>query len=207
MGSNSDFSDETTFRSFITNGKPDGYDGEMIDSSFPWYRWNTSIDTKAIQENIKTGLVNRYRVNKGYIQTLQEDGTYLSQPFEEGIGKIKDIEVLVRETSGQISAVKVIGSKKTIRVITEYNIRILFSGTSISRGDGVTVDVLSILPSAFFALDKNDSGDYVLQGGGYGHGVGMCQNGAKVLADHGWTYNQILEHYYPGAALQTAQLN
>ena len=41
-----------------------------------------------------------------------------------------------------------------------------------------------------------------LSGRGLGHGAGMCQIGAKVLAGRGWTYRQILAHYYPGTALQ-----
>ncbi len=39
-------------------------------------------------------------------------------------------------------------------------------------------------------------------GRGWGHGVGLSQWGAKAMADHGWTFQRILEHYYPGTALQ-----
>lgn len=41
-----------------------------------------------------------------------------------------------------------------------------------------------------------------LKGRGLGHGAGLCQIGAKVLAEQGWSHERILEHYYPGAALQ-----
>lgn len=41
-----------------------------------------------------------------------------------------------------------------------------------------------------------------LSGRGLGHGAGLCQIGAKVLAERGWDYGQILEHYYPGAVIQ-----
>ena len=41
-----------------------------------------------------------------------------------------------------------------------------------------------------------------LTGKGLGHGAGLCQIGAKVLADEGWDFKRILEHYYPGAVLQ-----
>lgn len=49
--------------------------------------------------------------------------------------------------------------------------------------------------------DPHEHG-YVLHGRGYGHGAGLCQWGAKVYADEGWRYRQILSHYYPGAELQ-----
>jgi stage II sporulation protein D len=43
----------------------------------------------------------------------------------------------------------------------------------------------------------------VLKGHGFGHGAGMCQWGAKVLAEKGKTFREILSHYYPGTELQT----
>jgi SpoIID/LytB domain protein len=41
----------------------------------------------------------------------------------------------------------------------------------------------------------------VLHGRGWGHGVGLCQIGAAVMASKGYTYKEILEHYYPGTEL------
>jgi stage II sporulation protein D len=49
--------------------------------------------------------------------------------------------------------------------------------------------------------------DLVIAGGGYGHGVGMSQEGALGYAEHGFTYQQILAHYYTGTALGTAPAN
>ena len=46
-----------------------------------------------------------------------------------------------------------------------------------------------------------DGGDFVFTVAGYGHGVGMSQEGAKLLAADGWTYDEILAHYYPGTEL------
>ena len=44
-------------------------------------------------------------------------------------------------------------------------------------------------------------GGYELSGRGWGHGVGMCQEGAKYMAIKGKTYKRILRHYYPSAAI------
>ena len=43
--------------------------------------------------------------------------------------------------------------------------------------------------------------EVVIHGRGWGHGVGLCQIGAAVMASRGYTYRQILEHYYPGTAI------
>ncbi|HEX4482929.1 MAG TPA: SpoIID/LytB domain-containing protein [Solirubrobacteraceae bacterium] len=49
--------------------------------------------------------------------------------------------------------------------------------------------------------------ELVIEGGGYGHGVGMSQEGALGYAEHGFSYQQILAHYYTGTALGTAPAN
>ena len=57
------------------------------------------------------------------------------------------------------------------------------------------------LKSLDFEVERTGHG-YLFTGRGYGHGAGLCQWGAKVLADEGWSYKDILSHYYPGAELQ-----
>ena len=61
--------------------------------------------------------------------------------------------------------------------------------------------LLREIPSPAFAIRREGSG-FVLEGRGYGHGVGMCQFGANGLArDHHWSAARILAHYYPGTQL------
>ena len=55
--------------------------------------------------------------------------------------------------------------------------------------------------SLWFDVQRG-KGSVTLVGRGYGHGAGLCQWGAKALADQGWDYARILEHYYPGTELQ-----
>ena len=68
---------------------------------------------------------------------------------------------------------------------------------------------LSILPSAFFYLEKKDSDSaepvFSLHGGGYGHGCGMSQYGAAELADRGASCQQILHYYFPSMTVYTLQ--
>ena len=56
--------------------------------------------------------------------------------------------------------------------------------------------------SSAFIVDR-EGNDFILIGAGWGHGVGLCQIGAAVMADQGYTYDQILAHYFPGSKLET----
>jgi SpoIID/LytB domain protein len=58
----------------------------------------------------------------------------------------------------------------------------------------------SHLYSSGFVVDK-ERGRFVLRGAGWGHGVGLCQIGAAVMASEGKSYREILSHYYPGSAV------
>ena len=60
----------------------------------------------------------------------------------------------------------------------------------------------SHLYSSAFVVDREDD-RIVLTGAGWGHGVGLCQIGAAVMADAGKAYREILAHYYPGATVAT----
>jgi SpoIID/LytB domain protein len=76
------------------------------------------------------------------------------------------------------------GSVQTLKLFGELNIR-----RALSK---------SHLPSSFFVVDYVGS-KIVLAGGGWGHGVGLCQLGAVAMAKAGFTVEEILDHYYPGA--------
>jgi stage II sporulation protein D len=81
--------------------------------------------------------------------------------------------------------------------------------TRMSAAGGVSLDGARFrqrlgytkLKSLDFEVEKTPEG-YLFTGRGYGHGAGLCQWGAKALADGGWSYQDILAHYYPGAELQ-----
>jgi len=85
----------------------------------------------------------------------------------------------------------------------EYNIRSVLSpvNTPVYRENGETVKGASLLPSAFFTLQKGmyqGEEGYLVNGGGYGHGVGMSQCGADAMAQQGYTCAEIIKEYYPG---------
>ncbi|HAU85324.1 MAG TPA: hypothetical protein DCW90_07435, partial [Lachnospiraceae bacterium] len=189
---NYDFTNESEFKKFLNNKSIKTYD-----SSFPWYRWNVTVSASKLKKSIEKNLKARYEVNPSLILTLC-DGQYESKPVES-IGTIKDIEVANRTKSGLINEIVIKGSDATIKVCSEYNIRLLLAPleSTIKRNDKSKLDGLNMLPSAFFLVTKNEKGEsFRFQGGGYGHGVGMSQNGAKAMADAGFNYSTILQHYY-----------
>lgn len=200
-----DLTTDENFKKFLNNKELITYD-----SSFPWYRWSVTIDAADIQKLLDLKLEDRYENNPEQILTKdKKTGKYISIPVGT-VGKVKDIKVIERKTGGIVTGIRVIGSKQTVEIYSEYNIRILLGPVwdTITRQDNSTVDGMSLLPSAFFVIDKNKREDEItfkIQGGGYGHGVGMSQNGVKSMTLAGKTFEEILEHYYPGVRLSLAQ--
>ncbi len=102
------------------------------------------------------------------------------------IGELKAIVPLERGESGRIWKLRIEGSEKTMIVGKELEIRRILSE--------------SHLKSSAFDVEMT-SDKVILQGSGWGHGVGLCQIGAAVMASKGYNFRQILEHYYPGTEL------
>jgi SpoIID/LytB domain protein len=103
-------------------------------------------------------------------------------------GEILDLEPLERGPSGRIKYLRIRGSLHSETLGKELRIRRALSP--------------SHLKSSAFSVERDPAGAFVLRGRGWGHGVGLCQIGAAVMADRGFDYGQILQHYYPGASLE-----
>jgi SpoIID/LytB domain protein len=108
--------------------------------------------------------------------------------FKVGVnlGPIQDIEPLSRGPSSRVYRLKITGELDFLVLGKELEIRRALSRTH--------------LYSSAFVADK-ESGRIVLRGAGWGHGVGLCQIGAAVMADSGKSYREILQHYYPGTTV------
>lgn len=102
------------------------------------------------------------------------------------IGELTGLEPLERGASGRIKKLRIRGSEATVVVGKELEIRKLLSESHLKSS----------------AFDAEFTGDkVVLHGRGWGHGVGLCQIGAAVMASRGYGYREILGHYYPGTSL------
>lgn len=106
------------------------------------------------------------------------------------VGTVLDVVPLDRGVSGRLKAVKVVGTRGEKIVRKELTIRSLFGG---------------LFSAAFIVETERDASgkpvEFTFVGAGRGHGVGMCQDGARGLASRGATYREILTHYYTGAKI------
>lgn len=121
--------------------------------------------------------------------------------------KIDALEQNLRQQGfpvGTIATMTPITFSRAGRVAT---LRILHSGGElVLRGEDLRKAIgYSIVPSTQFSIDSIGQ-DIVLSGYGAGHAVGMCQWGAKQLAELGYSFSTILHYYYPGTELQNMAL-
>ncbi len=191
---NGDLTDEKTFARFLSD-KKESYDSHSI-----WYRWNVKVKAASMRASLEKNIGSRYQTNPSHIQVKTGDG-FQSKKIST-VGDIKEVLVVKRGAGGVAKAVEVRGSEAVIRIYTEYNIRLLLFGenTQISCHTGDKINGLTMLPSGFFVV-SHKKGAFHFKGGGFGHGVGMSQNGAKKMAQMGKKYQEILAHYYPGTTL------
>lgn len=109
-------------------------------------------------------------------------------------GEIINLEPIERGTSGRIIKLRITGTAKTLIIGKELEIRRSLS-TSHLYSSAFTVERHDIDPTTGLPAS------FTLHGAGWGHGVGLCQIGAAVMGAQGYSYTQILNHYYPGANL------
>ena len=130
-----------------------------------------------------------------WTEVLQQDDAqrFIKSQLKLSLGKIKDLIPIQRGKSGRIVRLQIVGTERTIIIGKELEIRSALSA--------------SHLKSSAFEVERQDvdaedvPARFVLHGHGWGHGVGMCQIGAAVMGHKGFTYDQILHHYYPGAEI------
>lgn len=102
-------------------------------------------------------------------------------------GTIRDLVPVERGPSGRLKRLKVVGNKKTMIIGKELIIRRWLSDSHLKSS----------------AFEVHWDGDHLtLDGSGWGHGVGLCQIGAAVMAAKGYSFDRILLHYYPGSTLE-----
>jgi stage II sporulation protein D len=138
------------------------YDQETND----FYRWELRIS----QENL--GLLIQRRIGLDF-------------------GTVLDLIPVERGGSGRLTKLKIVGSKMTMTIGKELEIRKALSE--------------SHLYSSAIVFDKevtNGTTTFIINGAGWGHGVGLCQIGAAVMGNRGYTYSQILAHYFKGAHIE-----
>jgi len=133
-----------------------------------FYRWKVTYTQKQLSQTI--------RKRSGY-----------------DFGKIIKLEAVERGYSGRLVRLKIVGTKKTLTLGKELEIRKWLSESHLYSSAFVVnhEEIKNGIPRKF-----------ILNGAGWGHGVGLCQIGAAVMGEKGYSYRQILQHYFKGAALE-----
>ena len=190
-----DFSEEAAFRSFIDDSS--AYD--TYEKEYSLYRWTIVYTPEQMTAAIDATLAQRYESNPAKVLTLQADGSYKSQPIDT-VGQVQSVEVTGRGKSGIVKEITITGEKATVKVVGQTNARALMTPNQvvIERQDGAKSEGWSLLPSPFYYIVQDEAGNYVIHGGGFGHGVGMSQNGTKAMTERGYSAEDIIRHYYTG---------
>jgi len=157
---------------------------KLIDSNVPAY-----CNTKLYQ--LPPKLANLYSTKNLFRWEVkykrEELEQLISKKTGQNIGELQDIAPLERGDSGRLIYIELIGSKQRLKIGKELEIRRVLSE--------------SHLYSSCFYVEKNLGSDdkvasFILKGAGWGHGVGLCQVGATVMAMKNIPYQKILQHYY-----------
>lgn len=183
----------------------------------PWYRWSItveSLDTESLRRVLKErqeAEPDRILVEKNGDKTEPVGSNAEDAGEWEDIGRITDICIGKRGDGGIAESLVIKGEKKTVTVLSQYNIRAVLcaGGVTAVRQDGSKVELKMLLPSAFFEIESVKEGEnmigYKLYGGGYGHGAGMSQNAARHMAEKGYTTADILLFFYRDCKIENVR--
>jgi stage II sporulation protein D len=120
------------------------------------------------------------------VESLEKNLRRLGFP----VGTIATLTPLSRSRAGRVATLRILHSKGEL----------ILRGEELRKAVGYTV-----VPSTQFTVESFGQ-EIVLTGYGAGHAVGLCQWGAKELAELGYSFSSILRYYYPGTELQQASL-
>jgi len=180
---------------------PEGFELDLTveENAAKWIRQSPAAFCNTNDKKILSQVLNNYdqettdfyRWKVDYTQ--DEISEILARRSGFDFGKIIDLVPVKRGESGRLTELKITGTKKTIVVGKELEIRKWLSD--------------SHLYSSAFVVDKSAIKDgipqhFTLTGAGWGHGVGLCQIGAAVMGEKGYQYKEILLHYFRGAELK-----
>lgn len=191
-----DITSEEVFRNYITNTFSDDYE-----ASEGWYRW--TYDTELDIERVNQNLSKRCEASAKSILSMDGEGQYV-QMTPPQYTSINRMEVVKRENGGVIDELIIEGPEGKTKIIGEHNVRTVLANKCdhVIRANGSNGSVTTLLPSAFAVIDvnvdesTNTISSYHVIGGGFGHGIGLSQNGARAMAEHGLNCNDILQFFF-----------
>jgi stage II sporulation protein D len=178
---------------------PEGFNLELEDedTARQWILGSPAAFCNSSDKNVLKQVLNDYdqETNDFFrwkvVYSQEELSKLVKMRTGIDFGKIIDFIPIERGVSGRLIKLQIVGTLKTMIIGKELEIR-----KSLSK---------SHLYSSAFIIEKNDVAgkiNFILRGAGWGHGVGLCQIGAAVMGDKGYSYHEILLHYFRGAGLE-----
>ncbi len=196
-GEQPELTGEEAFASFIQDTSAAAYDSDGA-----LYRWRAQLDLPGHQEAVNGAIAARREISESQVQIFDREGKPAQMSLAD-LGKIETLTVEERSSGGCLKKVRLGYEKGSVLLSTEYTIRRVVGEavTSLTDRQGQPVENFPILPSAAFIVLPVEQG-HVLYGGGYGHGIGMSQNGANGMAKAGFTYRDILQTFYQNITIE-----
>lgn len=172
-GKTLDLVSNEAFEEFLNNPPSDAYESE-----FGMYRWTVKTNSKILSEKIG------------------------------GVGRITGLAVTERGAGGLAKNLKVVGTEGFKNFTGQSKVRSILGNQALefTKNDGSVISGWDALPSGFIFIENNGTDPdnvtwFTIHGGGYGHGVGMSQNGAQGMAKTGKTCMDVLRFFYPGCEI------
>lgn len=147
-------------------------EAQAFDSASPMYRWKAILNLTEVKES-EYGLLQR-------------------------------IEVKERNEAGYVIGLELVYENGAITLKNENTIRNvlgMYLEETILNNESVRTN-FTMIPSACFEVVEQSNGKVVLRGGGFGHGIGMSQYGAKAMSEAGYGYKDIISYYYANVVVK-----
>ena len=164
----------------------------------PWCNTSDKHILSQVMKEYDQNTPDFYRWTVEYTQ--EQISELVSRKLKDDFGTITDLIPIARGKSGRIWKLKIVGTKKTLTIGKELEIRRALSETHLlSSAFEVTISS----PESGKGLNNGQNERiFTLHGRGWGHGVGLCQIGAAVMGEQGKTYDEILLFYYRHSEIQ-----
>lgn len=174
------------------------YDLTREEEVIRWIDSSPDVFCHTTDKNILAGVLNEYDLETAdffrweVCYSQEEISRLIRERLSIDFGIVQELLPVERGASGRLIRLKIVGSRKTMTIGKELVIR-----KALSR---------SHLYSSAFIIEKvREKGlirGFRLRGAGWGHGVGLCQIGAAVMSSRGYSYREILQHYFRDAHIE-----
>jgi stage II sporulation protein D len=197
LSKNGKVNKEKDFKKFILSTGED-----CFEKNCEWFRWKIKWDVDKLSSAVNSNLQKVCGVKKSNYIKVYKNNKYRSV-LVSNIGRIKSISINKRGQGGVIKEIIIKGTNNRIKVSSQNAIRQILGpkNVAVSKNNNTKVNGMETLPSACFIIEREGK-NYVLTGGGFGHGVGMSQWGVFELTKLGKKYNEIIDYYFANVNMQ-----